>query len=43
MALIASDLGIQSTDVVVLQIVRLVFVITVFPQVIRLIVFLAGG
>lgn len=43
MALIASDLGIQSTDVVVLQIVRLVFVITVFPQIIRLIVFLAGG
>lgn len=42
MALIASDLGIQSTDVVVLQIVRLVFVITVFPQVIRLIVIFSG-
>lgn len=43
MALIASDLGIQSTDVIVLQIVRLVFVITVFPQVIRLIVIFFGG
>ena len=42
MALIASDLGIQSTDVVVLQIVRLVVVISVFPQLIHWIVVFAG-
>lgn len=42
MALIASDLGIQSTDVVVLQIVRLVVVISVFPQLINLIVIFVG-
>ncbi len=42
MALIASDLGIQSSDVIVLQIVRLVVVISVFPQLINLIVIFAG-
>jgi membrane AbrB-like protein len=43
MALIASDLGIQSTDVIVLQIVRMVIVVTVFPQVIQLVVHFSGG
>lgn len=38
MALIASDLGIQSTDVIVLQIVRMLAVVMIFPQVINLIV-----
>jgi len=42
MALIASDLGIEGTDVVVLQIIRMLFVVLIFPQVINLIVLLAG-
>lgn len=42
MALIASDLGIEGTDVVVLQIIRMLFVVLIFPQVINLIVVFAG-
>ena len=34
MALISSDIGVYSTDLVVLQIVRLITVISIFPQVI---------
>lgn len=37
-ALIASDLGVQSTDLVLLQIIRLVLAVSVFPQIINLIV-----
>lgn len=42
MTLISSDLGVQSMDLIILQIIRLVVVIAVFPQVINLIVKLAG-
>lgn len=42
MALISSDLGVQSTDLVVLQIIRLVTVVVIFPQIISLVVHLAG-
>lgn len=38
MALIAADLGIRGTDVVILQVIRLIFVVIVFPQVINLII-----
>ncbi|MDF2678458.1 MAG: rane-spanning protein [Bacillota bacterium] len=40
MALISADLGVQSTNLIVLQIIRLVTVISVFPQVIRVFVHL---
>ena len=42
MALISSDLGVQSTDLVVLQIIRLIVVVSVFPQIIHLIVTLVN-
>ncbi|MEG0853249.1 MAG: AbrB family transcriptional regulator [Angelakisella sp.] len=38
MALISSDLGVQSSDLVVLHVIRLVVVVAVFPQVIHIIV-----
>jgi len=38
MALISCDLGVQSTDLIVLQVIRMLFVISVFPQIISLIV-----
>lgn len=37
MALISSDLGVQNTDIIVLQIIRAVVVMTFFPQIISLI------
>lgn len=42
MALLSSDLGIQSQDLIVLQIVRMLFAVSVFPQIIRVIVILIG-
>ena len=42
MALISSDLGVQSTDLVVLQILRLLIVIVIFPPVIVTIVSFFG-
>lgn len=42
MALILSDIGVQSTDLIVLQIIRMLIVIGVFPPIINLIVLLAG-
>ncbi len=38
MALISADIGIESADIIVLQIIRMVTVISVFPQIIRFIV-----
>ncbi|MDD3393744.1 MAG: AbrB family transcriptional regulator [Anaerotignum sp.] len=38
MALISADLGIQSPDLIVLQVVRMLVVISVFPQIINLLV-----
>ncbi len=43
MALIASDIGVMSADVIVLQIIRMVVVISIFPQIISLIVRVVGG
>lgn len=43
MALISLDMGVQSTDLVVLQIIRLVVVTSVFPQIIGLILRAAAG
>lgn len=40
MALISADIGIESADVIVLQIIRMITVISLFPQIIRLIVFI---
>ncbi|MDT8900346.1 AbrB family transcriptional regulator [Anaeroselena agilis] len=37
MALISSDMGVQNTDIVVMQIIRAVVVMTFFPQIISLI------
>lgn len=36
MALISADVGIQSPDIIVLHVIRIVFVVAVFPQVINL-------
>lgn len=38
MALISADLGVQSPDLIVLQVVRMLVVISVFPQIIHLLV-----
>ena len=38
MTLISSDLGVQSPDLIILQIIRLIVVISLFPQLIHLIV-----
>ncbi|MEG1972098.1 MAG: AbrB family transcriptional regulator, partial [Oscillospiraceae bacterium] len=37
MALISSDLGVQSSDLIVLHIIRLVVVVSIFPQIINII------
>lgn len=38
MALISADMGIESADIIVLQIIRMVSAVSIFPQIIRLIV-----
>jgi hypothetical protein len=40
MALISGDLGISSLDLNVLQIIRMITVVSIFPQIIRLTVML---
>jgi len=42
MALISIDMGVQSTDLVVLQVLRLIVVTSLFPQVIHLILLMIG-
>ena len=42
MALISADIGVFSTDLVVIQILRMILVISIFPQIILLIVRFAG-
>lgn len=42
MALISSDMGVNNTDVIILQVVRAVVVMTLFPQIVHLILFLAN-
>lgn len=43
MALISADIGVFSTDLVVIQILRMILVISIFPQIILMIVRFAGG
>jgi len=38
MALISSDIGVNSTDLIVIQVARMILVISLFPQVIQLVV-----
>jgi membrane AbrB-like protein len=38
MALIAADIGVESADIIVIQVIRLVVVVSLFPQIARLIV-----
>jgi uncharacterized protein len=42
MALIMDDMGIENTDVVIMQVVRATVVMTVFPQIVNLVCFLIG-
>ncbi len=42
MALISADIGVQSTDVIVLQVIRMLTAVSVFPQIMRAIAMLAG-
>jgi len=43
MALIMDDMGIENTDVVIMQVVRATVVMITFPQIVNLICFLTGG
>lgn len=43
MALIMDDMGIENTDVVIMQVVRAVTVMALFPQIVNLICFLVEG
>lgn len=42
MALISADLGVENTDVVILQVIRAVVVMSVFPQIMALLVHVTG-
>lgn len=42
MALISADIGVENTDVIIMQVLRAIIVMTFFPQIINLIVHLAG-
>ncbi|RNC62845.1 MAG: hypothetical protein AWM53_01868 [Candidatus Dichloromethanomonas elyunquensis] len=42
MALISSDIGVENTDVIILQVLRLVIVMTFFPQIISLVLHFIG-
>lgn len=41
-ALISADMNVENTDVIIMQVVRAVTVMTFFPQIINLIIYLAG-
>lgn len=43
MALISSDMGVDNTDVIIMQILRAVIVMTFFPQIISLILYFIGN
>ena len=43
MALISSDIGVNSTDLIVMQVARMILVISIFPQVIQFVVNALGG
>ncbi|MBB6214154.1 hypothetical protein HNQ80_000223 [Anaerosolibacter carboniphilus] len=42
MALIASDIGVESADVIVLQVIRMIVVVSIFPQIVHMIVKIVG-
>ena len=42
MALISADLGVENTDIVILQVIRAVVVMSLFPQIIGWIIMLAN-
>lgn len=42
MALIMADMGIQNTDVVIMQVIRATVVMTIFPQIVNLVCLIAG-
>jgi membrane AbrB-like protein len=41
MALISADLGVENTDIIILQVLRAVIVMSLFPQIVNLILFIA--
>ena len=43
MALILDDMGIDNTDVVIMQVVRATVVMTVFPQIVNVICLVIGA
>lgn len=43
MALISADLGVNNTDIIILQVLRAVVVMTCFPQIINVIMYFAAG
>ena len=43
MALIMEDLHVKNTDVVIMQVIRAAVVMTLFPQIINVICFVAGN
>lgn len=43
MALISADMGVENTDVIIMQVLRAVIVMTFFPQIINLIVYIIGA
>lgn len=43
MALISSDLGVENTDIVILQVIRAVVVMSVFPQIVNLVAMMING
>ena len=43
MALIMDDMGIQNTDVVIMQVVRAVVVMGCFPQIVNLVCLMIGA
>ncbi|AJA47225.1 hypothetical protein CPAST_c11250 [Clostridium pasteurianum DSM 525 = ATCC 6013] len=42
MALISSDMGVENTDVIIMQVLRAVIVMTFFPQIIHIVVYFIG-
>ncbi len=43
MALISNDLGVENTDIIILQVLRAVIVMSLFPQIINLILHIIGA
>jgi membrane AbrB-like protein len=43
MALISADLGVENTDIIILQVLRAVIVMSLFPQMVNLILYITGA